>query len=103
MIGHHIAHQRNKLINRSGSRSCDICLENEILVEHHIMGRKIPHPNRASNIANVCCNCHMNIHSGIIIIERWLKGTSGSVLAWHKKGKDGVTGEDSIPYQIGQK
>lgn len=80
---------------------CDICNEPTILVEHHISGREIPNANHPSNIANVCSNCHMNVHSGLIIIERWSLNTCGRFLAWHKRGSESLTGQDSSPYQIG--
>lgn len=89
------------MLNRSGKRRCDICQSTVILVEHHISGRDIPNANLPSNISNICPNCHMEVHSGKIIIERWAMGTKGGFLAWHKKGEESFTGHDSNPYQIG--
>jgi len=88
-------------MNRLGSLPCDVCGKPAILVEHHIMGRDVPNPNHRSNLANVCPNCHMGVHSGTLVIERWVGSTSGTVLAWHRSGERSLTGDDSTPYQIG--
>ena len=37
-----------KLMNKSGKYCCDICLEKNILEDHHIKGRKIPNYNHAN-------------------------------------------------------
>jgi hypothetical protein len=101
MIRRQITHKKNKLFNRSGRRTCDICGETAILVEHHISGREIVNANHPSNIANICSNCHMKVHSGVIIVERWSLNTRGRFLAWHSYGSESITGQDSNPYQIG--
>lgn len=81
--------------NRSGKADCDICQEREFLVEHHIRGRKISKPNHPSNLANICSNCHYRVHNGNIIIEQWLKSTSGPELIWHTEEEDSLTGYDA--------
>jgi len=84
-------------MNRKGSAFCDICKEAKILHGHHINGRDIPNANHFSNIANVCPNCHMDIHYGNVIVERWSMTSEGFRLYWHKKGEDSFTGDDSNP------
>jgi len=91
-----------KLLNRTGKRPCQICNKPNILQAHHIMGRKIPNYNHASNIADVCPTCHNELHWGELIIEKWVMTSSGMQLIWHKKGENGFTGEDSTPHQIKQ-
>jgi hypothetical protein len=103
MTNHRITHKKNKQLNRSGTRHCDICDKLSILVEHHIEGRNILNPNHMSNIANICCDDHMLVHSGKIVVEKWVMGTSGKFLAWHYNNEEGITGRDSNPYQIGGK
>lgn len=93
----------NRLMNRIGKRPCDICSCPTILVEHHIRGRDVPNYNHKSNIANVCPNCHMQVHSGMIVIEKWVNSSNGMLLAWHEPGDPGLTGENATPYQIGAK
>ena len=72
-----------------------------VIEEHHIRGRKIPNPNHPSNLANICPNDHADIHEGNSIIERWVATSSGKILSWHKRGEEGITGEDSKTYLIG--
>ena len=69
-------------MNRSNTCKCDVCSTTDILVSHHINGRKIVRPNHVSNITNVCCNCHRKIHEGIIILEGWFNTTDGLKLLW---------------------
>ena len=85
-----------KIKNRSGNFPCDICGENQFLEEHHIAGRKIPKHNHASNLCNICPNCHYKVHLGKIIIEQWVNSTSGMELLWHTNDtlpdiKDSIT------------
>jgi hypothetical protein len=98
-----MSHKKNKLLNRSGLRRCEICSVSGILVAHHILGREILNANHRSNLVNICPNCHCLIHEGKIIIEKWVVGTTGKFLAWHYVGEDGITGQDSHPYKIGEK
>ena len=99
----YLTREHNHQYNRSGKRCCDICSAQTILVEHHICGRNIPNPNHPSNIANVCPNCHMGIHSGVVEIEKWVMSTQGKTLMWHKVHELNFTGEVSTTHQIGQK
>jgi len=92
-----------KKINRTGKMPCDICKEKNILVIHHIRGRKIPKYNHKSNICDLCSNCHNKIHNGLIIIEDWITTTSGRELIWHKSNEQSLTNRDATPYLIESK
>lgn len=81
----------------SGKCKCEICGNSEILINHHIKGRDIPNANHKSNLCLICSNCHMGIHYGNIIIEKWVMTSCGNQLFWHKKGENSFTGEDSTP------
>jgi hypothetical protein len=83
------------IINSSGKKRCDLCENVHILQEHHINGRDIPNPNHASNLANICPNCHADIHYGKIIIEGWILTTNGRKLIWHKQGETSFSGQDA--------
>jgi hypothetical protein len=87
-----------KQINISGKAKCPICCRQEILVEHHIEGRKIPNANHPSNLANICDNCHRKIHLGKIIIEGWFQTTAGKELFWHEANEDSFTGRNAQTY-----
>lgn len=87
----------HKKLKSSGKKRCEICNNQEILVTHHINGRKIPKPNHKSNLVDICSNCHMEVHYGKIIIEKWLMTSEGFKLYWHKEGEESFTGEDSSP------
>jgi len=87
-------------INRSGNECCVICGNRSILVEHHISGRDIPDANKWWNLAGVCSNCHMLIHSNKIIISEWVSTTNGRELLWHYKNEESLTGKDATPYII---
>lgn len=87
-------------INKTGKMVCEICKKSEILVEHHIEGRKINNYNAWYNRANICSNCHNNIHHGLIIIERWVQTTVGKELIWHYKEDQSFTKMDSSCYQM---
>lgn len=67
-------------LNSTGQMHCDICNEVHILVQHHIQGRKVDDPHRASNLCNICSNCHTKVHAGEIIVEGWIMTTSGIML-----------------------
>lgn len=103
MVRSRIPKVLNRRLNRSGLRKCDMCHNMSILVEHHIRGRGIPNYNHPSNLTNVCSNCHMNIHSGKMIVEQWVMSTEGKFLSWHFAGEPGITGQDATPHQIGVK
>jgi hypothetical protein len=90
-----------RIINNSGSRPCDVCGEECILVQHHIRGRKIINANAAWNIANICPNCHAKIHNGIIILENWVQTTNGKELIWHYYKDESITGDDAKPHLFG--
>lgn len=84
-----------RVINKSGMEKCEICGEVHILVQHHIRGRNIPNPNSKSNLCNICSNCHLKVHSGLIIIEDRLLTTDGYDLIWHYKNEESITGNDA--------
>ena len=86
-----------KLRNKSGKCKCEICKEICILETHHLRGKDIPSPNHPSNLASLCPNCHSKVHYDMIIIEGWASTTDGKELLWHKKGVDGITGDDAKP------
>ena len=88
---------RRKL-NSTGIQPCEICREQTFLVQHHIQGRNIPNPHKHNNLANICSNCHLQIHKGEIVIEKRVMTTIGEVLLWHLKTDFSITGEDSSPY-----
>lgn len=85
-------------LNATGKQPCEVCLEQQILVQHHILGRQIDRAHEHSNLANVCSNCHVKIHKGEIIIEKRAMTTNGYVLLWHKKTAESITGEDAQIY-----
>lgn len=87
-----------KKLNRSGKEKCPICLNNEILVEHHIHGRKIDDAEASWNKAYICDNCHRKLHEGIIVLEDWVSTTEGLKLAWHLREEKGLTGKEAIVY-----
>ena len=90
-----------KEMNRSGVQICPICLERQILVEHHINGRSIPNANHPSNTAYICCNCHNKTHHGIIVIEGWFQTTKGKELLWHYVEEASFSGQNAQPHIIG--
>jgi uncharacterized protein YlaI len=92
-----------KKLNASGKQPCPICDEKEILVEHHIEGRKIPNANHPSNLSYICSNCHRKIHEGIIILEGYFMTTSGKTLLWHYNEEESVTGEEKKTHIIERK
>ena len=85
-------------LNSTGSYKCEICDEQTFLIQHHIEGRNINKPNRHSNLANICSNCHLKVHRGEIIIEKRVMTTTGELLMWHNSTEESITGEDAIPY-----
>ena len=89
-----------KQINLSGLGYCEICNEQNILVEHHIRGRKILNSNAVTNIANICDNCHRKVHHGIIVVENRHLTTSGYVLIWHYYKDESITNDDAKPHLI---
>jgi ssDNA-binding Zn-finger/Zn-ribbon topoisomerase 1 len=95
-----IKQKTRKAKKKSGKFPCEICGSNMILETHHIDGRDIPNYNHWSNLADICPNCHTEIHWGKIVIEKWVMTSVGKKLLWHKKGDESFTGEDSIPHQI---
>jgi hypothetical protein len=82
-------------MNYNGDNLCEICGNIEILVQHHIRGRKVHNANHYSNLANICNNCHTKVHHGIIIIENRCHTTNGFVLVWHYYKDTSITGNDA--------
>ncbi len=89
-----------RLLNRSGLEKCEICGREGILVQHHIRGRNIPNANHPSNLANICPNCHADIHNGIIILEDWVMTTGGYELLYHHYKEPSLTGNDAKPWIV---
>ena len=89
-----------KKLNKSGKNFCEVCKKSEILVEHHINGRKIVDANKRWNLCYICSNCHNSIHHGIIIVEKWLQTTLGPELFWHYKNGHSLTNEDAKCHQF---
>ena len=87
-----------KKICREGKQICPICDQQEILVEHHIRGRKLLNANKMFNLLYVCPNCHQKIHYGQIIIEGYFMTTNGMKLIWHNEGEESLTGDDAKPH-----
>lgn len=87
-----------KALNRSGHASCELCKEPNILVEHHIRGRKITDPNHPSNLMYVCSNCHNYIHHGVIVIENKHLTSNGYTIIWHHRDSESITGDDAKTY-----
>ena len=97
---HYTTKKSRKRRNKSGRSTCDICREVQPLETHHINGRKIPDAEKSWNLADLCPNCHTKVHLGQIIIERWLRTTSGLELFWHQKDEENFSGEQAKPYII---
>ena len=89
-----------RIYNRSQTAQCDICKSVTFLEQHHIRGRKIVNADADFNIANICANCHSNVHHGVVVIEDWIQSTDGRVLQWHKWNEDSLTGNDAKPWMI---
>ena len=89
-----------KIINRSGTKLCEICGNVEILVQHHLNGREIKDWNLEWNVCNICDNCHRLVHINTkdrIIIEGWFKTTHGRKLVWRYFNEESVTGQETHP------
>lgn len=85
-------------LNATGKYPCEVCQEQTFLIQHHIQGRNINRPNKHSNLANICSNCHLKIHKGEIVLEKRVMTTIGEVLLWHNKADESITGEDAKPH-----
>lgn len=81
--------------NNSGKENCSICNNEEILIQHHIRGRKIPNADKQYNLASICDRCHKKVHMGLIILEDWAMTSDGMKLLWHLPGEAGLTGNDA--------
>jgi hypothetical protein len=90
--------KQRRSLNSTGELRCEVCLEYNFLVQHHINGRSIDRANEHHNLANICSNCHVKIHKGEIILEKRVLTTKGYILMWHKKQEESVTGDDSEVY-----
>lgn len=93
--------KKRKEINRSGTEFCEICKTQNILIIHHINGRKIHHANKPFNLVNICDCCHRRVHMGEIIIENWFMTSVGRKLIWHHKGENSLTDEKANVHIIG--
>ena len=90
----------SKQAKRSGTMLCPICKEQEILVDHHLSGRKIHNAQRRFNRSDICNNCHFKIHSNLIILEGWFMTTDGWKLLWHSADEESITGQSATPHII---
>ena len=98
MLNISVKRKHRRYLNSTGKLPCEVCLQENFLVQHHILGRDIKKANDHSNLANVCSNCHLKIHRGEIIIEKRAMTTSGYMLLWHEKATESITGYDSQIY-----
>lgn len=80
--------------NRSGTQCCDVCGKKRRLVVHHLSGHT---GNQRFNLANVCPDCHQDIHDGIIVIEGWAASTLGLKLFWHRRDESTTLGRVEVP------
>lgn len=90
--------KHRRILNKTGKACCEVCNEQQFLVQHHILGRDVERANDYHNLANICSNCHLKIHRGEVIIEKRVMTTIGFVLMWHNKESESVTGTDSEVY-----
>lgn len=88
--------KNRKLINRSGTAECQICNNQEILIEYHINGRDCIDANADYNKCYICDNDHRKIHEGIIIIEGWVMTSNGKELIWHFKDEESFTDKEKL-------
>lgn len=97
-VNKNVYRKLRRQLNATGKYTCEICQEQTFLVQHHIEGRNINKPNRHSNLANICSNCHLRIHRGEIVLEKRVMTTIGEVLLWHTNKESSISGEDATPY-----
>ena len=90
--------KNKRILNSTGFHKCEICNEAHILQQHHINGRLVRNPHQPSNLANICSNCHTNVHHGLIMIEGRMMTSDGYKLLWHYKGEESLTGKDTNPF-----
>ena len=100
---HVIPSKIRKQANRSGTKMCPICETNEILVDHHLSGRKASHAQRQFNRADICSNCHAKLHHGLIVVEGWFLTTNGMKLLWHSIDGEPITDRIEVPPLIQSK
>lgn len=80
---------------------CEICREEFTSLDtHHIQSKCHGGSNEKYNLTKICPNCHRAVHCGDIILEGKFASSSGTVLVWHKKGEDSVTGYEPPVYII---
>ena len=91
-----MARKNRQKIKSSGNDRCDLCSLQMPLQEHHIRGRKGKDPHRKDNLAYICANDHVRIHTGEYILEGWFMTSAGRELIWHKAGEASLTGMDAI-------
>lgn len=71
-------------------RVCEVCglTDANILQRHHIIPQCDPRcTNGDGNIAVLCPNDHMRVHTGEIVILGVYPSTSGRCLVWHLRGE----------------
>jgi len=74
---------------------CEICEEQlSMIVKHHIHSQSKGGTNKKSNIANICSNCHADVHHGLIVIEGRWNSTHGNILVFRKWNEPYVITED---------
>jgi hypothetical protein len=96
-------HRSRKAQNASGKMICPTCDKPHFLTTHHIRGRDIPDCNDESNLADICDNCHREVHEGELIIEGWFMTTNGRELIFHRKDEESFSGDDAVPHIIKRK
>ena len=72
-----------KIISNTGFKPCEICEQPELLVEHHINGRKISDFDADWNKCYICPNCHNKVHRNLITVEGRFQTTDGYKLLHH--------------------
>ncbi len=63
---------------------CESCGRNGTTETHHITSKTFGGTNQKSNLAELCPNCHSDVHFGKIIIEGKFRTTNGVQLIYHK-------------------
>ena len=76
---------------------CEICNLNVARDKHHIQSKSLGGSNAKSNIANLCPNCHREVHLGIKIIEGKFLSTEGFKVIWRTKQQMKIISEVNDP------
>jgi hypothetical protein len=79
---------------------CQICEQQDYLVEHHIQSRSKNGSNKKSNKTDICSSCHVKVHKGDIVVEGIFLTSLGYKLIWRYKTEQPITGEQPEVYII---